>query len=193
MNKSCIPLLIVLMFSVVPACHTARTTEGNQQASKQVEAETSPRTTKIQEKPMKDTLRARPVQPLQALPPVVIYKTRGDYYHQVPIGLSADKTRVVSFPAISDLKANGEWALPTPLADGFWLDNRGVDANSAFLDFTYDAYSALSETPKGETLMQYVMDNDPFTEMYVCRCQKDTSQLNMMIRRADFSRCTKVK
>ena len=101
-------------------------------------------------------------------PPAIIYKTRGDYYDKVPVTLSEDKTKVVSYPGVKDVFFKGELAYPTRLNDGFLLDNRGVDVNTAFLSLTYEEYRKLDETPTKEELYGMILDKDPLTEIYNC-------------------------
>ena len=49
-----------------------------------------------------------------ASPPVIVYKTRNDYFDKVPVILSEDKTRIVSFPDPLDLKINGNFSCNKP-------------------------------------------------------------------------------
>lgn len=103
------------------------------------------------------------VAPAQAGPPVVVYKTTKDYSRNVPVGLSADGTRIVSYPAVSDVRG---LPYPTPLADGYLLDNRGIGRNVAFLSYTYEEYAALPATPSPEELMEKVIDKHPLLEIH---------------------------
>jgi len=59
-------------------------------------------------------------------PPCIIYRTRSDYSMYVPVTLSADKSKIVSYPDIKDIYFNGKLSVLTLLADGFLLDNRGI-------------------------------------------------------------------
>ncbi len=59
-------------------------------------------------------------------PMVYIYKTRKDYSRLVPVLMDETRTRIVSYPTPTDLKTNGKLAYPTPLENGYWLDNRGI-------------------------------------------------------------------
>lgn len=115
-------------------------------------------------------------------PSVIIYKTRKDYADYVPIGLSADKKTITSYPDKTDIYYKVELATPTRLVNGFLLDNRGVNLNSAFLDYTYNEYSKLAETPTVEILLKHILDKEPFTEMYSCKCSRDTAELNRLIK-----------
>lgn len=126
----------------------------------------------------------------QAAPPVVIYKTTKDYSRHVPVGLSEDGTRIVSYPAVSDVKSGNRYPYPTPLEDGYLLDNRGIGRNVAFLSYTYEEYAALPATPSGSELLEKVIDKHPLVEIHTCgnRYQyKDlVKELNEQIREGKF-------
>lgn len=98
-------------------------------------------------------------------PHIIIYKTKKDYSKYVPVTLSADKSKVVSYPDPKDVYYMGKLAYPTALAKGFWLDNRGVGPNSAFIKLTYDEYSKLTSAPTPDELYAMIIDKNPFTEI----------------------------
>ena len=131
--------------------------------------------------------------PLQVVPPVIIYKTKANYNTQVPVGLSPDKKSLLSYPAVQDVYYQGALALPTLLLNGYLLDNRGIDTNSVFLKYTYETYSALTETPLPEEILKNILDYNPLEVLYSCNCGRDTALLNEMIRRNDFYYCVKLK
>lgn len=122
--------------------------------------------------------------------PVVIYKTSHDYSRNVPVGLSEDGSRIVSYPAVSDVRVGGKYPYPTPLAEGYLLDNRGIGRNVAFLSYTYEEYAALSATPSATELLEKVIDKHPLTEYHVCGSRyqyKDlVNELNEQIRKKRF-------
>jgi len=101
-------------------------------------------------------------------PPTVIYKTRKDYYDKVPVTLSDDKTKIVSYPGPGDVYYNGKLALPTRLDSGYLLDNRGINKNVAFLNITYEEYSKLKDGLPMDEMMKRIIDNNPLTVMYSC-------------------------
>lgn len=106
---------------------------------------------------------------VQALPPTIIYKTRADYSQLVPVGLSADRSRVTSYPAPADIRrSDGSFATPIQLAHGYLLDRRGIHAHSAFTSYTYAEYAALSAPPGLTTLLEKIVDADPFIEIWNC-------------------------
>ena len=127
---------------------------------------------------------------VEAMPAVVIYKTKKDYSQNVPVGLSEDKMKIVSYPAISDVKIGGKYPYPTQLEDGYLLDNRGISQNVAFLSYTYEEYAALPATPSVSTLMEKIIDKDPLIEIHNCgnRSQYNNliKELNEMIRSGKF-------
>ena len=127
---------------------------------------------------------------VKAMPTVVIYKTKQDYSLNVPVGLSEDKMKIVSYPAISDVKIGGKYPYPTQLEDGYLLDNRGISQNVAFLSYTYEEYAALPATPSVSILMEKIIDKDPLIEIHNCgnRSQYNDliKELNEMIRSGKF-------
>lgn len=125
--------------------------------------------------------------PQVASPPVLIYKTRKDYSHNVPVIMDASRRRIVSYPAPSDLRRGKELALPTLLEGGFWLDNRGINEHVAFLTYTYEEYSRLPKAPSMDELMAHLLDKQPLVDFRVCGRRADyddiVSELNALIRR----------
>lgn len=118
--------------------------------------------------------------------PVVVYKTKRDYSRQVPISLSADKSRIISYPDPGDLRrADGSFNYPTSLRNGYLLDNRGIGLNTAFLKLTYAEYAALEERPAMEDLKGWILDAEPMLELYRCehlqRTERLPAELNRMI------------
>jgi len=123
----------------------------------------------------------------EALPPVMVYKTSGDYSSLVPITLNKAKDQVVSFPAPSDLYTDGKLALPVKLENGYLLDQRGINANSVFTSYSYEEYSKMESAPSVEDLMRSITDQDPFLEIYNCgkinEFQNLEKELNLLIRK----------
>ncbi|MDL2221386.1 hypothetical protein LJC35_02395 [Parabacteroides sp. OttesenSCG-928-N08] len=129
--------------------------------------------------------------PVSMLPQVQIYKTKQDYSRQVPILLNEAKDEIVSYPHPTDLCPGGYCAYPTPLADGFWLDNRGIGASVAFLSYTYEEYAALASPPSQKQLMEAIVDSDPLTELYQCGSVASftdlVEELNTLIKAGGYS------
>lgn len=127
--------------------------------------------------------------------PTYIYKTRSDYYNNVPVLLSKDKKSIISFPAPEDILSDGKPTYPTRLNHGYLLDNRGININVAFLKLTYQEYSQLKSLPSPEALIEMILDNDPLTELCDCGPRvhfKDVSMVNEMINN-NFKKCKRLK
>ncbi len=99
-------------------------------------------------------------------PPAIVYKTRKDYYKNIPVTLSADKQKIVSYPAPTDIRRGTDFTYPTKLHSGYLLDNRGIGINTAFLRFTYEDYYNMDNIPTADRLMEYIIDDNPFLELY---------------------------
>ncbi len=129
----------------------------------------------------------------EALPPVIVYKTIGDYYHLVPITLSETKNKILSYPAPSDLYTNGKLALPVKLENGYLFDQRGINANTVFTSFTYEEYSLMDSAPSVADLMNSIEDSAPFIEIYNCgkinEFKDPVRDLNKLIQKG-FKGCT---
>lgn len=130
-------------------------------------------------------------------PEVIIYQTKKDYSKLIPIILSDDKKSIISYPDVKDVFYNGILAYPTQLHEGYWLDNRGINKNVAFIKLTYDEYSKLPITPSAEELMNMIIENEPIIRMYSCGIRssyKDIeTELNSKIDNVNFSTFKKIK
>ena len=105
---------------------------------------------------------------LQAAPPTIVYKTTDDFYDNVPLIMDAQREEIVSYPAPSDLYFDGKLAKPTPLKNGYLLDNRGINANVVFLSYTYEEYSRFATTPSLDELKANILSKYPLQEMISC-------------------------
>lgn len=128
---------------------------------------------------------------------VFIYKTKNNYFENVPVILSENKNTIASYPHPSDLIIGDSLRLPTHLKNGFLLDNKGINVNTAFLKMTYSEYSKLVEVPSIKQMMEMIIDNDPFSEIYDCGFYtdyKDISQeINLKIESNSMSDFVKLK
>lgn len=133
--------------------------------------------------------------PPKGMAQALVYKTRGDYNNLVPVTLNSARSAIVSYPAPSDVYYKGTLAKPIQLASGYLLDNRGINAQTAFLSITYEEYSQLTNvTP--EFLWQNIIDLTPLTELYQCGNRSDftneVEQLNAIIE-SGFANCKKIE
>ena len=129
--------------------------------------------------------------------PTIVYKTTKDYSKNVPVTLSDDKTKIVSYPAPSDIYYKGNLSYPTVLSNGYLLDNRGISVNTAFTKYTYDEYSKLIESPNLITLYNSIIEKEPFIEIYNCgnryRFKDETQELNTIILQKKLNNFKKIK
>jgi hypothetical protein len=133
----------------------------------------------------------------KAGPPVIIYKTKEDYFDKVPVTLSENRDQVISYPSQKDIISGDGYSYPTPLAHGFLLDNRGVGKYSAFLDISYEAYSMMNDNLSADPLFFMIIDHDPFIEMYHCGSRfeyKDLiNELNRIIEKNELDKCIQIR
>lgn len=126
-------------------------------------------------------------------PSTIIYKTKEDYNKLVPIILSDDKTKIISYPHPSDIYVSGEYSYPTELKEGYLLDNRGINKNVAFLNITYEDYSKLERVPTMDELYKMILDVDPLSEIYNCgnryTFKNEISDLNRLIENDGLKDC----
>ena len=126
-------------------------------------------------------------------PSAIVYKTRNDYSSLVPVIMNDAKTKIISYPAPSDIYYNGSLAKPTKLKNGYYLDNRGINKNVVFVDYTYEEYAALDQTPTIETLMSKIRDRYPLSEMIDCGIRSqytnEVEDINKLIDEG-FKRCS---
>lgn len=119
------------------------------------------------------------------LPRAVIYRTNGDYDDRVPVTLDATRTSIVSYPAPTDITSA---SAPLVLADGWLLDRRGgISVNSAFLDWTYAQYAAMSHAPSIAEIMSHIIPEARVTviralPLTATEALADTARVNTMIR-----------
>lgn len=151
---------------------------------------------KSADKSNKNTEEENVVKQAVATPPVIIYKTKKDYSENVPVVLNDEGTKIASYPSPRDVFYKGKLAYPEKLCNGFLLDKRGINANVAFLDYTYEKYSKLQKTPSTDELWDYILEKDPLEEIYRCGSKGDYSdlipELNKIIESGDFSKCQKL-
>ncbi len=129
-------------------------------------------------------------------PPTLVYSTTKDYSKHVPVLMSDDKSKIVSFPHPRDLYYKGNISYPTQLEGGYLLDNRGISKNVAFLSLSYDEYIALNAIPPVDSLYELVVDKSPLVELYNCgnrhQYKDEVKELNALIISKQIKKCKKV-
>ena len=103
---------------------------------------------------------------VQMLPPTIIFKMNKKYINCVPISVSEDKTTILSYPDPRDIS---EHSRPTPLKKGYYLDNRGIGANTVLLNITYDEYAKLPTAPNIDQLKKMIIKGNPIKKIYLCK------------------------
>ena len=129
----------------------------------------------------------------KAGPPTIIYKTKEDYNKLVPVIMSYDKNKIISYPHPSDISVNGEYSYPTKLKEGYLLDNRGINKNVVFLNITYEDYSKFERVPSLDELYKMILDKDPLSEIYNCgnryTFKNEIPDLNRLIENDGLKDC----
>lgn len=118
--------------------------------------------------------------------PLHIYQCKADYSQLVPIGLSEDKSQIVSYPHPADIQVNGELLVPVKLKNDYWLDRQGIGRNVAFLNISYEEYSKRSSPLPLDSMLLMIRDADPLVNMYQLGFWGDfdltVKEINRMIR-----------
>ena len=129
--------------------------------------------------------------------PAVVYKTKADYSKYVPVTLSADKAGIVAYPGLTDIYYKAKLAYPSVLKNGYLLDNRGIGVNTAFLKLSYEDYAKLNTVPPLAELYNFILDKDPFTEIYTLgdrsRFKDEVADINKIIAKGGLKKFTKLK
>ena len=76
-------------------------------------------------------------------PPLVIYKTKEDYSNLVPLQLSEDKKRVISYPAPGFHRNLFNQGHPTHLKNGLLCDNIGITQHTVYLKYTFEEWEQM--------------------------------------------------
>lgn len=131
-------------------------------------------------------------------PPTLIYKTRKDYSNNVPVLLSADRSKIVSYPDPRDFRNMESFPVPVKLRKGYLLDERGIGLHVAYLKLTYEEYAGLEKAPSLKEMMAMIIDKNPLREL--CNCGNRQafanieSQLNDLIDAGKLRKtCKKIK
>lgn len=129
--------------------------------------------------------------------PAIVYKTLKDYSKFVPVTLNSDKTEIVAYPSPQDIFYKGKLAYPLQLEGGYWLDNRGIGANSAFLNITYEEYAKLETAPSLSDMLHRIIDKDPFLEIYNLgnrdRFKNEIAEINELIKSGKLKKFKRIK
>lgn len=136
-------------------------------------------------KPAAKVQTEQPANGQQYIPQAVIYQMNGAWQEFVPVTLDASGRALANYPAVSDISANQR---PIELANGWWLDCRGISPSTAFTGYTYSRYAALPDTPAPKTLLGSLIPNAKVTRivklpMTLSQARGDINAVNALIRK----------
>ena len=126
-----------------------------------------------------------------AVPDVVVYKTINDYSNNVPVIMDSERTRIVRYPAPTDLRRGNGYAKPIQLEDGYLLDCYGITKNVVFLDYTFEQYANFLQAPTLDDMMLHIVDKYPLVELWNCgKCSqyKTIEDVNIIVK-SKFQNC----
>lgn len=117
------------------------------------------------------------------MPKAIAYRMSGNWADYVPVTMNSSRTEIISYPAPTDLTAQ---SAPLALADGYWLDRRGITSGSVFTRYTYDEYRALQTAPTLSQLRSSLIPGAVVTEIVefpftLQEAMSDTTLCNRML------------
>ena len=127
-------------------------------------------------------------------PSTMIYKMKDESYKVlVPVMLSADRSEIIAYPAKQDLLKNNRYTYPTELTKGYFLDNRGINAQTALLKLNYEMYLKLEDGFSSKDLLFQIKNKNPFIELYDCgnrfKFNNEVKEINQMILKNKLKNC----
>jgi hypothetical protein len=137
-------------------------------------------------------------EPVPPDPGISIYKTRGDYYDLVTIGMKGDKIFRSGYASESSkfIFTNNDTVYKNRarLINGYVLDSESSNEYDVFLSLTFKEYmkrAAQNETLSENYLRNYIIDKEPYTEYYrsnrtVSFSISDTAFINQLIRNGEL-------
>jgi hypothetical protein len=131
-------------------------------------------------------------------PATVIYKTKADYSKFIPVVLSDDGSKIISYPDPQDVKDADMLRTPSALHQGYWLDNKGISLKTVFINITYEEYSKMASPPSLQEMYSKIIDKNPFTEFYACDLRASfgvniIDAVNDMIDKGNLKNCKCLK
>lgn len=121
------------------------------------------------------------------LPMQLAYRMKGDYANLVPVTMDANHEEIISYPDPMDINKD---QAPVALGDGWFLDRRGISINTAFLDYTYEKYSALKKAPSKEELKAHIVDRHGVVEIVSLGKKRLTIEQAKQIVKDGFPGCS---
>ena len=116
-------------------------------------------------------------------PSVKLYQLHGEWHNNVPVTLTDDGSSIVAYPSPTDVR---KMEKPVKLKDGWWMDVRMINKNTAFLDMEMKDYGALKQSMSLENMMSHIVSKKPFVRLYDCGVRdKSKDQADEFMKRID--------
>lgn len=177
MNKTYFSALCAATLVAAAACGSNRRAEVSAPSEGSVAAATTPELVPAEIVPHEIGLQSSQIRP-----EATVFRMSGDYAMNVPVDIYPEG-KLFSYPAPSDVTAD---SAPIPLADGWWLDRRGVGEHTVFTRWTYSEYHDLKEYPTPREISAAVIPGAKVTavlhlDMTVDEALADTAAVNAAI------------
>ncbi len=141
-------------------------------------------------------------------PGISIYKTKGDYFNLVDIGMKGDKIyRTCSFwnPRYNSLTKmiirdnDTIYRFRCKLVNGYTLDCEADVSTDVFINMTHKEHLMRQIANEvgyvlHDTLRKYILDKDPYTEFYINRTDvkrlyiEDSLEINEIIKKGEIDK-----
>jgi hypothetical protein len=122
-----------------------------------------------------------------AKPNYAIYQLKnGTDLAQVPVTLDEQKQNIVAYPSPKDLAQMSN----AVLHDGWVIDLRGVNAQSAFVAEKINEYIEKNEMPNLTLWQESITNKNPFVYFYQCPGALDLNAIKKIIEQKKWSNCT---
>jgi len=141
-------------------------------------------------------------------PGISIYKTNGDYFNMVDMGMKGD--RIVRYEGLHGApykltisKDDTVYNRRVYLDDGYVLDTEADERYDVFLNLSFKEYFIMEEKFETllilkDTLRKYILDKDPYVEFYretifhqkfsSLNIMNDTAEINNIIRNGEIEK-----
>lgn len=124
-----------------------------------------------------------------------VYKQKADYSNKLPVGLSAGKDTILSYPGPKDVLQDTAILYPVKLFKDYWWDRIGVGTNTGYVDIELPQYTLLKEPPALEFLSSKLLEKEPYLEIWDCGTKGAITikEVNDMIMQDSlFKKCKKI-
>ena len=123
-----------------------------------------------------------------------VFKLSGDFSDKVPVTMNEDQTEIVAYPSIEGIMQKK----PTPLGNGYFMDNGLINPNVVFINMKIEEYAALKTAPSLATMQELIISKQPFER--ICNCgnkaaiYEPVKTLTTMVKSGELEKkCKKIK